>query len=317
MRYLFFDIECANCFNGQGKICSFGYVITDTQFNVLEQKDILINPKTKFHLTKNNNEDGIELAYPIDMFTSSPDFEYYYETIRNLLTYKDQIVFGHSVLNDIHFILSECKRYNKEIFTYKAYDTQVFYMLLHNESMPAALSKICEGYGIELTALHRSDFDAYLTMQVLVGLCKEYKVSLEKIFEMQPKAFYTINKDGSVVNNFQNKSNTKKLFEYARRIATPILPLSTPVSSKHFCFCKEFEESSYKQALYLVRELRLKGGYFCTKPSRCEYYLKTVSESETDEKVKKVKEQGKNIEEIDIPTLLDFLDIDKETYDKI
>ena len=29
MKYVFFDIECANCFQGNGKICSFGYVITD------------------------------------------------------------------------------------------------------------------------------------------------------------------------------------------------------------------------------------------------------------------------------------------------
>ena len=28
-RYLFFDVECANCFNGKGKLCSFGYVLTD------------------------------------------------------------------------------------------------------------------------------------------------------------------------------------------------------------------------------------------------------------------------------------------------
>ena len=50
MNYLFFDIECANCDGGNGKICSFGYVLTDTDFNVLEYKDLLIDPKAKFKL---------------------------------------------------------------------------------------------------------------------------------------------------------------------------------------------------------------------------------------------------------------------------
>ena len=37
MRYLFFDIECS-----EGRsICSFGYVLTDCVFNIIEKKDIL------------------------------------------------------------------------------------------------------------------------------------------------------------------------------------------------------------------------------------------------------------------------------------
>ena len=44
MNFLFFDIECANCFGGVGKIFSFGYVLTDEHFNILERDDILMNP---------------------------------------------------------------------------------------------------------------------------------------------------------------------------------------------------------------------------------------------------------------------------------
>ena len=46
MKYLFFDIECANCFDRKGKIFSFGYVLTDEKFNVIEpREDILVSPK--------------------------------------------------------------------------------------------------------------------------------------------------------------------------------------------------------------------------------------------------------------------------------
>lgn len=41
MRYLFFDIECS-----EGKsMCSFGYVLTDEKFRILEKDDILMNPE--------------------------------------------------------------------------------------------------------------------------------------------------------------------------------------------------------------------------------------------------------------------------------
>ena len=53
MKYCFFDIECANCFkdnNGvsRGKICEFGYLITDENFNKIESAEYIINPKAPF-----------------------------------------------------------------------------------------------------------------------------------------------------------------------------------------------------------------------------------------------------------------------------
>ena len=63
MRYLFFDIECS-----EGKsMCSFGYVLTDEKFRILEKDDILMNPEAIFHTGawgKKNREayPGIEMA---------------------------------------------------------------------------------------------------------------------------------------------------------------------------------------------------------------------------------------------------------------
>ena len=48
MRYLFFDIECANCHGGTGKICEFGYVITDESFNETKRNLFIINPRSEF-----------------------------------------------------------------------------------------------------------------------------------------------------------------------------------------------------------------------------------------------------------------------------
>lgn len=40
MKYLFFDCEFANCFDSKEKICEFGYVMADENFNVLYKDNI-------------------------------------------------------------------------------------------------------------------------------------------------------------------------------------------------------------------------------------------------------------------------------------
>ena len=85
MRYLFFDIECS-----EGKsMCSFGYVLTDEKFRILEKDDILMNPEAIFHTGawgKKNREayPGIEMAYPKEVFLKSPTFPALYEKSKRL-----------------------------------------------------------------------------------------------------------------------------------------------------------------------------------------------------------------------------------------
>lgn len=40
MKYLFFDCEFANCFDSREKICEFGYVMVDENFNDLYKDNI-------------------------------------------------------------------------------------------------------------------------------------------------------------------------------------------------------------------------------------------------------------------------------------
>lgn len=66
MKYLFFDIECSNCFNGVGKMCEFGYVLTDEDFNTIKCDDMPMSPGKgydfRFHLKGRKNEKDLELA---------------------------------------------------------------------------------------------------------------------------------------------------------------------------------------------------------------------------------------------------------------
>ena len=112
MKYLFFDIECANCDHGKGKICSFGYVLTNEKFEVVESKDILMNPDAPFHLTGRRDKRDIVLGYTEQEFLSAPKFPEFYDQIFSMITDSNILPIGYAVVNDVNFLQAECERYS-------------------------------------------------------------------------------------------------------------------------------------------------------------------------------------------------------------
>ena len=124
MKYIYYDIECSDGFH----MCSFGYVVADENFNVLEKEDILMNPEAVFHTGawgKNREKDpGIELGYPKEAFRKSPKFPKHYQRIRALLSDEDVKIIGFSHNNDALFLSKACKRYSLPPIPYRFYDVQ-------------------------------------------------------------------------------------------------------------------------------------------------------------------------------------------------
>ena len=124
MKYLFFDIECANCYNNCAKIFSLGYCITDENFNLLHDKeDVLINPRDRFdwYVAKKM------MAYPRSIFADKPPFPEFYEFFREMFEDPETVVIGYAVTNDVHFLQDDCRRYDLTPFTYRFYDVQQIY----------------------------------------------------------------------------------------------------------------------------------------------------------------------------------------------
>ena len=127
MKNVFFDIECACVFKNVAKICAFGYVVTDEEFNVLAREEILINPKGKFHLTGRGGNEGLVLPYEYEDFKKYPPFPAAYRKIKNLLEDKEAVVLGHATLNDVNFLNLETKRFHLPSFRFDWHDTQFFW----------------------------------------------------------------------------------------------------------------------------------------------------------------------------------------------
>lgn len=183
MKYLFFDVECANCQNGEGKICSFGYVLTDESFRVMKKKDILVDPAAKFMLGNARVGKGIKLAYPLFKFQRAFTFPHYYKEIKNLLEDKDTLCFGFAVFQDVSYISYSCRRYGLPIIDFSFFDIQRLEKRLNHRSNFSGLDSLIEEYGLTSYTYHRSDDDAMMTMEVFRELLKRSNLGMEELLK--------------------------------------------------------------------------------------------------------------------------------------
>lgn len=348
MNYLFFDIECANCFNGKGKICSFGYVITDNDFNVIEKRDIVIDPHAKFHLSGKGNRPGIVLAYDEETFRSSPGFTHYYNEIRSLLTSNDYKVFGFSVMADANYIKSECERYSKELFDYNYIDVQRIYTDFHGLDSTPSLIKCASVYdGSETQDVHRSDEDSMLTMKVLKGLCSESGLGVDELIEKYPLckcwckngelgSEYLLYRErlkaqklwkmekitGSMRSNWMSQSseNALEFSSYARGVFINKRSES-PLCGKKVCISGFYEEYHFNEMMNIVSLLAQNGAKYVRNAYICDIFVTydifgSVNSKKQyicyrKKKARKASET-KSIEFITIEDLLEILNTDKE-----
>ena len=184
MKYLFFDIECANCYQNCAKIFSLGYCITDENFNVLHEKeDVLINPRDRFdwYVAKKM------MAYPREIFKDKPPFPDFYDRFKEMFEDEDTMVIGYAVTNDVHFLHDDCKRYGLAPYTYKFYDVQQLYARqpVNNtaKNLEDSLLSWCD---VEPENLHRSDEDAYNTMLIMKAIAAYHGTDIPGLMEMFP-----------------------------------------------------------------------------------------------------------------------------------
>ncbi len=183
MKLLFFDMEFANGKIG-GSVFSFGYVITDEEFNILSgPADICINPDCEWneYVAKNI------LAYPMETIEASPLFPDCYEEIKSLFNEADVAV-GFSVSNDVTALRRVCERYALSPILYRWFDM---------EKLCRRADKHREAHGLAgyVTAWcgqapenqHRSDGDALATMHLMRAVCRDAHVDAEMLTIAYPE----------------------------------------------------------------------------------------------------------------------------------
>ncbi|MBP5466482.1 MAG: hypothetical protein J6Y43_02840, partial [Clostridia bacterium] len=166
MDFLFFDIECATCAGG-GKLCEFGYVLTDADFNVKEKDGLLIDPNSVFDNYVINNM----LHHRLKDYKASPRFPAFYDKIKSLLTAENTVIVGHTVKGDAEHVGDDCIRYNLPFFDLLYADVAELYKIISQKRDATGLTRMCAELGITppLNA-HSAVCDAETTMLVLKAI---------------------------------------------------------------------------------------------------------------------------------------------------
>lgn len=325
MNYLFFDIECANTFEGKGKICEFGYTFTDESFRVKEKQMFLINPMSSFDWYVEKNL----LAYSKKAYYSSDPFPQFYSKIKKLLNDESTIVVGHTVDLDSKYLNDECRRYNMPFFTYSFYDAKEMYKEYANSKLDVGLKKMSEKLeSNEPKIAHRSLDDAIATMDAIKAMCESMETDLIGLISLCPNCKGTT-KDGVVktMSNGQSTDNKRKVEDCITRNCVDkgimkkylhyrngiqVIDCSNSVlNGKKVCFSRTFEDSHLKEMIFLMQQLSKRGAKCVGKASECDIFVKENGPllDNSCSRLKAVLKEISNGHDIRIYTLSYFLNL--------
>lgn len=191
-KLLFFDLECANTLDGIGKVCEFGCVVTDMDFNVLERVFLMINPDDRFMLRGRNGAPDLVLAYSERDYYDSPKIGEYEEKIRSLLEDKNTFVAGFAVDNDVSFLATDLDSYGIPQMIYDCFDVQSWVSPEgHSMSLENAYREFVPTEEKASFREHRSVDDAEMTMLVAKHYLKQNEKTLLEVLKERPESLFT------------------------------------------------------------------------------------------------------------------------------
>lgn len=328
MDYLFFDVECANCFDGTGKLCEFGYVLTDEDFNVKEKESILINPMSRFdpYVIKKM------LNFTEREYNSSPKFDFFYDKIIGLITEKNRLVLGHTVGGDAKYVGADCMRYKLEPPDFDHIDIVEIYKGLNDLKDAVSLVGMCEILGVEIPKrVHSAAVDAELTMLCTKAIVKNNNTTLPELIEKYPRAkgrlenykqeYIRRKLYKKFISNCKKKGMTeltadeKRLLNDFRRF---VLPEGKKKHSflygKRVCISYNYECFHFQDMLKIVQLVANRGGKCVGRAAKCDIFVKYTVRCEYGsvycqrlEQALATEKKGKRIKYIEFKELLDML----------
>ncbi len=268
MRYVFFDIECAD--GGKGSICSFGYVICNDRFEELESDDIIINPNSRFYLVGRAKRADLHLAYSEAVFRKAPQFPHFYDRIRAILEAEDQIVIGHSVQDDAAFLCKSCARYDLPPLSFSFVDSQSLYADYIGKKGQVALDKACDTFGIRKDqVIHKSEDDARATMHLVREICRAKEKTLSEL--ISSCVCTGITKDLKIFCDYMHPNRT--MFLHFLSAVHPKTPRPQTLTGLRVSAATALEQPSSKQIYHLVQMIVDAGGTYTRVPSQCDIFI--------------------------------------------
>ncbi len=284
MSLVFFDIECASVRKTVAKICVFGYVVCDENFNILKKEDILINPRGEFHLTDRKGDKGIVLPYSYEEFKKYPVFPKVYPYIKELLENKENIVFGHATMNDVKYLNLETKRFRLPSFDFSFSDSQLIYMTyISDYSHQFGLEHIAKDLCVDFVP-HRAADDAYATMRIVEAMCKAKDCTYRELINqlhisegrIKNYQIYSPNSHGFKAHhakiNELKRQRAKTRTRFANYVSRKRPSAGGKFAGKTFTFAREIEDD-LQLAESLADLIFKSGGNYSFHVTKCNFYV--------------------------------------------
>ena len=282
MKYLFFDIECSNCFNGVGKMCEFGYVLTDENFNIMKHGDIPMSPgkgrECRFYLKGRKYEKDLELAYEYDYYFDQPEFPSFYNQIKRMMEDPDTTCFAYSMDNDIPHLYHACTRYKLQPFNYECYDVQKLvaaYLEKKGQmSLKNACLRIVGPNSVVRLQEHLSRDDAEMERLIFEAICILTKTDSKALLEQSQFA-----RTNSIeyMERIKERCKRKRLktagHELYNSLAVPDEELDKPENvGRRYNISGELKAdlNTLKVTINLIKH---KNGILCNRISKSDYFI--------------------------------------------
>ena len=316
MRYVFFDIECAD--GGKGSICSFGYVITDEYFNELESRDIVINPESRFRLAGRSGQSNIVFAYTEAEFRKAPSFPRFYQKIRAMLEREDQLVIGHSVQDDVNFLCKACERYRLPALKFRFVDSQSLYAHVYEQEGQIGLDRACEKFSIEKPDdVHKSEEDARAAMHLVEKICVANRISLSE-YAMDHR-IWGETQDFKIFCTYIHPNKT--MFQLFLDNVRPKNKRPQIFAGQYVSVSMAIEQPRAAQIYHLIQRIVDAGGSYTRVSSRCDVFVTLGTQDgricKRTKTAQEAKHGGKRIEFITLDELLRRLELSREEYDNL
>lgn len=311
MKYLCFDIESSDG-GKNGSLCSFGYCIADENFNILEQDDILVNPKKPFN--KRLFGTVIKLAYTEEVFRSAPKFPKVYDRIVELFD-DDVTVVGFSIINDVNYLQDAIRTYRLPYISYNFYDVQLMYAIHKRETRNYSLGTAAAEFDIEFLE-HRSVDDAVATLKLLSCILRSenstfdefisrYNIVNGKIKRGFIKNCYTDTVFADI--DYSNIKIKKRLLNEFMLTVSPIRNPKLPFSHKVVCFDETLELNDISLTRNRIAKLYELGGRYTSGVESSNVFVFSDKNSNRYQFARTASEKNKRLQLISLEQFLDML----------
>ena len=303
MKYLFFDIECSNCFGGVGKMCEFGYVLCDEELHVIKATEIPMSPgkgkENRFYLKGRKHEKDLELAYDYDYYFDQPEFTAFYGTIKKLMEDPDTICFAFSMDNDIPHLYHACKRYKLEPLNFKCYDVQKIaesYLEINKQiSLGKACKEIVGPNSLVVLQEHLSRDDAMMEMFILEAISVLTKTDVKELLRQHE---YASAYSKEYMEKYLDRIKAKKNKEIGHKLFRSVMINDDELEKddykgRRFIFSGSLksEAQSLKKAIAIVSE---KGGVFTNRIAHSDFFV-VLDSDDKENIIQKLKEPYQGI----------------------